>query len=421
MNSGLWWKDAIIYEVYVDKFAKNFRGMARKLPYLKNLGVNCVWLLPHYPSPMVDGGYDVSDFMNVREELGTLEDFKNFTKTAHRAGIWVIVDLVLNHVSIQHPWFIEAASSLDNPKRNYFLWSKTGEEFSGAYNPFSHMTAGNWILNEKTGDYYFATFFKEQADLNWDNPAVFAEITKIIDFWTNLGVDGFRLDAAGHLIKREGTDCRHLPETHLVIKNLRKRLNSNHPGVIMLAEAGGRFDETVKYFGDGDECHMVFHFELMSKIYLSIKRSDSSIVRNVIKKSAGIPKNCQWATFISNHDEITFTPLLENERLEILNWLDPEGKYSFRGGRGTSMRLATVFSGDQEKILGAFEILFGFPGAPVIYYGSEIGMKNLELLEPPRDTRFYVRGEFDWGEAGRQEKDPGSLLNRLKKLIKERR
>ncbi|TSC73970.1 MAG: hypothetical protein G01um101444_414 [Parcubacteria group bacterium Gr01-1014_44] len=418
MTNNFWWKQAIIYEVYVDKFAKNFRGMAEKLPYLNNLGINCVWLLPHYPSPMLDGGYDVSDFMNVRPELGTLEDFGNFVKKAHEYGIKVIIDLVLNHVSTEHSWFIEAASSPDNPKRNYFLWSRTGKEFSRAYNPFSHMTQGNWMPSKKTSDYYFATFFKEQADLNWDNPAVFGEIIKIIDFWANLGVDGFRLDAAGYLIKREGTDCRHLPETHLVIKKLRKYLDNNHPGVIFLAEAGGNLDEIIKYFGDGDECHMAFHFALMAKTYLAIKRNDLSIVQNVVKNSFDIPSNCQWATFISNHDEITFTPLKEDERRELISWLDPERKNSFRGGRGVSMRLATVFNGDKEKILGAFRILFGLPGAPVIYYGSEIGMKNLELPEPPRDTRLYVRGDFDWAEVGKQEKNPDSLLNKLKEIIK---
>ena len=421
MKGNFWWKRAIIYEVYVDKFAKNFRGMAEKLPYLKDLGINCIWLLPHYPSPMIDGGYDVSNFMDIRKELGDLDDFKHFVAKAHHLGIRVIIDLVLNHVSIQHPWFIEAASSLTNSKRNYFLWSRTGKEFSMAYNPFSHLTKGNWVFNDKTSDYYYATFFEEQADLNWDNPKIFEEITKIIDFWVKLGVDGFRLDAVGNLIKRPETDCRHLPETHLIIKKLRKDLENKYPGVILLAEAGGKLNETIKYFGDGDECHMAFHFELMAKIYLAIKRNDLSIVQDVINKSFDIPDNCQWAIFIGNHDEITFTPLRESERQELLGWLDPQKKYSFRGGRGTSMRLATVFNGDRENILGAFKILFGLPGAPVIYYGSEIGMKNLELPEPPRDTRFYVRGEFDWLEAERQEKDPDSLLNKLKEIIKTMR
>lgn len=429
MHTDFWWKDAIIYEVYVDKFAKNFRGMTGKIPYLKNLGVNCIWLLPHYPSPMVDGGYDVSDFMNVRKELGTLQDFNNFVTKSHQAEFRVIIDLALNHVSIRHPWFIEAASSLNNPKRNYFLWSRTGKELSGAYNPFSHMTEGNWVFNKNTGDYYFATFFNEQADLNWDNPEVFAEITKIIDFWAKLGVDGFRLDAVRHLVKKEGTTCLHLPETHQILKKLRRHLDVEHPGIVFLAEAGGNLDETIKYFGAsdsnasgaGDECHLVFHFELMARIYLAVKRGDFSIIENVIKKSSGIPRNSAWAIFISNHDEITFSTLGDDEKQELLEWLDPRGKYPFRGGRGVSMRLATAFNGDKVKILKMFDILFGLPGSPVIYYGSEIGMKNLEFSEQPADSRYYVRGEFDWAESERQEKDPGSLLNGIRKIIKKKR
>ncbi len=411
----------MIYEVYVDKFAGNFKGMVEKLPYLKNLGINCIWLLPHYPSPMVDGGYDVSDYLNVRSELGTLDNFKEFIAAAHGNGIRIIVDFVLNHVSIEHQWFKEASSSRQNPKRDYFVWSETGKEFSLAYNPFSHMTAGNWKFNKKTGDYYYATFFDEQADLNWDNPEVFKESIKIIDFWAELGVDGFRLDAVGHLVKREGTDCRHLPEVHRILKKLRLHLDKNWPEVIFLAEAGGRYRETMQYFGSGDECHMVFHFGLMSYIHLAVKRNDSSILKEVVKKSSDIPSNCQWATFISNHDEITFTPLeKEEERLELLDWLDPKGKYSFRDGRGVSMRLGTIFNGDKEKILNIFKILFGLPGSPVIYYGSEIGMKNLELKDKPLDSRKYVRGDFDWQEAEKQSKDHNSLLNVLRDIIKGR-
>jgi len=409
----------VIYEVYVDKFAKNFEGMAEKLPYLRNLGVNCIWLLPHYPSPMIDGGYDVSDYMGVRLELGTLDDFKDFIEKAHSMNIRIIVDFVLNHVSVEHPWFKEAASSHNNPKRDYFLWSKTGKEFSLAYNPFSHMTEGNWVWNKKTGDYYYATFFKEQADLNWDNPAIFDEALNIIDFWSRLGVDGFRLDAVGHLVKREGTDCRHLSEDHLILKKLRSYLDKKWPGVIFLAEAGGFFRETIKYFGNGDECHMAFNLGLMSYAYLSIKRNDFSIINNFAREFSDIPSNCQWATFISNHDEITFTPIeKEEERIELLNWLDPTGKYAFRGGRGVSMRLATIFGGDKEKILNIFKILFDLPGSPVIYYGSEIGMKNLELDTPPLDTRLYVRGNFDWPEAERQMKDKDSLLSQISEMIK---
>lgn len=430
----MWWKNAVIYEVYVDKFAVDFKKMIVRLDYLKNLGINCIWLLPHYPSPMKDGGYDVSDYMNVRPDLGTLEDFKNFIQEAHGKGIRVIIDFVLNHISIEHQWFKEASASLDNPRRNYFLWSKTGREFSLAYNPFSHMTEGNWIWNDKTGDYYYATFFKEQADLNWDNPEVFDEAIKIIDFWSGLGVDGFRLDAVGHLVKREGTDCHHLPEVHGVLKKIRKHIDSKpsplslgisgelgkNPDVILLAETSGSTELVKPYFGDGDECHMAFNFPLMAATYLAIKNNDPSLLRKIEHESSGIPDNCRWATFIANHDEINLSSIESGERAELISWLDPENKYGFKGGGGVSMRLATIFNGDKEKILNMFRILFSLPGSPVIYYGSEIGMKNLELPEPPVDTRLYVRGNFDWQEAEKQLQDKNSLLNRLAKIIKNR-
>ncbi|MDP3696513.1 MAG: alpha-amylase family glycosyl hydrolase [Candidatus Taylorbacteria bacterium] len=450
----MWWKNTVIYEVYVDKFAGNFNGLTGKLDYLKNLGINCVWLLPHYPSPMVDDGYDVSDFYNVRPELGTLGDFQQFVKKAHEKGIRIIIDLVLNHVSIKHPWFKE--------RRDFFLWSKTGREFNQAHNPFSHMTDSNWVYNPATEDYYFSSFFPEQADLNWDNPAIFNEFIKIIDFWAGLGVDpvrsnppkadadmplasrtsngvdGFRLDAVAHLIKREGTNCLHLPEVHVVLKKLRRHLDHKWPGVILLAEASGSMEKIKGYFGSthsipqgsepvestsslqvGNECHMAFNFPLMSSIYLAIKRSDTSIIDDMIEKSSGIPDTCQWATFIGNHDEITFTPLGQAERDEMIAWLDPGNKYSFKGGSGVSMRLATVFKRDKEKILSMFKTLFSLPGSPVIYYGSEIGMENIYDGDFT-DTRKYVRGEFDWQEAERQMKESGSLLNQVSKIVKDR-
>lgn len=420
MAKELWWKNIVIYEVYVDKFAGDFKGMARRLDYLKKLGVNCVWILPHFPSPMVDDGYDVSDYYNVRKELGTLDDFRDFVAEAHRKGIKVIIDLVLNHVSVEHPWFKEASSSPDSSKRDYFLWSKTGTEFQAAYNPFSHMTMSNWAYNHKTDDYYFSRFFHQQADLNWNNQEVFKEITGIIDFWAKLGVDGFRLDAAAHLIKKEGSDSMHLPETHNILKRLRKHVDDNQPGVILLAEASGPVGEIRPYFGNGDECHMVFNFPLMSNIYLAIKNNDMSILENIAKESLDIPENSQWATFVNNHDEITFTPLAEPEREEMVSWLDPENIYSFRGGRGVSMRLWDVFRGDKEKIINIFRILFSLPGSPVIYYGSEIGMRNLKQNWELSDTRKYLRGDFDWKEAEAQINDPGSIFNIVAKMARKR-
>ncbi len=416
MNKDLWWKKAVIYEVYVDKFAKDFNGMTEKLDYLKKLGIDCIWILPHYPSPMVDDGYDVSDYMNVRPEFGTLDDFARFTLKAHDMGIRVIVDLVINHASIDHPWFLEASQSEENPKRNFFIWSKTGEEFPDAVNPFSHMKPSNWIPNPKTGDYYFASFYPQQADLNWDNPEVFNEMMKVMDFWIGHGVDGFRLDAAPFLIKRAGTPCVNLPETHDVLKKIRKHIERQNLNVILLAEANGPLERIMEYFGQGEECHMVFHFHLMSAMLLSLKRGDVGIIEKLIKNSFDIPENCQWATFLRNHDELTLEHISLARREELLKWLDPDKKYSFEG-RGSSIRLAEIFKGHTEKILEAFKMLFENPGSPIIYYGDEIGMENLELPERPADSRRYVRGSFDWDEAEKQADDPNSLLMILSEMI----
>ncbi|KKS36663.1 MAG: hypothetical protein A3G49_05940 [Candidatus Sungbacteria bacterium RIFCSPLOWO2_12_FULL_41_11] len=420
MAQNLYWKNLVIYEVYADKFAKDFKGMAEKLGYLKNLGANCVWLLPHYPSPMIDGGYDVSDYLNVKKELGTIDDFERFTKKAHKKGIKVIIDLVLNHVSTKHAWFKEASQSKDNPKRSYFIWSKTGKEFPRALNPFSHIISSNWVPNPATGDYYFATFYSEQADLNWDNPEVFNEMIKIMDFWIKRGVDGFRLDAVPFLIKREGTACVNLPETHQIIKKIRKYIDKNYSGIFFLAEANGSLKQIKSYFGDGDECHMAFHFHLMSKMFLTLKRGNRKIAEKIIKKSFAIPKNCQWATFLRNHDDLTLAHAADKERTELLKYYDKEGAYGFIGDKGISARLATLLDGDESKILEAFKMLFDFPGSPVIYYGDEIGMRNLNFAKPPLDSRRYVRGDFDWKEAEKQTADPDSLLNKIIAVIKNK-
>lgn len=417
----MWWKDAIIYEVYVDKFSKDFKGLAGKLPYLKNLGINTIWLLPHYPSPMVDDGYDVSDYLSVRHELGTLGDFKIFIEKAHEHGIRVIIDLVLNHVSTEHSWFREASRSKDNKYRDYFLWSKKGDAFKSAKSPFRHFVLSHWTYNQTTDDYYFSTYYSQQADLNWDNPEVFKEIMAVIDFWIDLGVDGFRLDAISHIIKRENTECFHLPEIHPILRKIRNHIDRKHQDVILLAEASGKIEDIIKYFGDGDECHMVFNFPLMSNFYLAFKRKDPKLIEDMTKRSADIPNNCQWATFISNHDEITFSSFESPEQEEMVEWLNPGGEYSFKGGWGVSMRLATVFNGDKKRILEFFKTFINAPGSPVIYYGSEIGMKNLELAEKPIDTRKYVRGSFDWREADKEMADPDSIFNHIKEIIRARK
>lgn len=417
--SDKWWKNTVFYELYVDKFAGNFQGLAEKIPYLAEFGIGCVHVLPHYPSPMVDDGYDISDYRNVRKELGQLEDFDLFIRTAHEAGVRVMVDFVLNHVSIHHPWFEEARGSAGSSKRNYFLWSKTAIEFPNAVNAFHDFKPKNWIYNPLTEDYYFSTFYPEQADLNWDNPEVFSEMMGIVDFWVRRGVDGFRLDAASHLIKREGGNSKSLPETHTLLKKIRAYLDEHYANIVLLAEVHEPIPKLKEYFGSGEECHLVYHFPLVEKMFLALKRGDLSLVGQAVQESSDIPENCQWCVFLRHHDDMSLETLTIEERNELVGFFDPERKFRF--GTGISMRLASLLGGDKEKIAKAFEMLFNIPGSPIIYYGDEIGMENLPLIAGEKDTRRYVRGAFDWKLAEAERKNPGSLYNKMRQLIRERK
>jgi maltose alpha-D-glucosyltransferase/alpha-amylase len=412
-----WWKSAKIYELYVDAFAGTFTGLTERLPYFTRLGVNCLHILPHFPSPMIDDGYDIVDYRGVRSELGTFEDCEQFIKEAHRRGIRVIIDFVLNHTSDQHPWFIEARSSRDNPKRDFYLWSASAAEFAEAANAFPDIKSQNWIGNPATGDFYFSTFYPEQADLNWDNPLVFEEMLAHMEFWAAHGVDGFRLDAASHLIKREGTASQSLPETHQVLKRIRQRLEATYPDAILLAEVAADIASSKKYFGDGDECHMVYNFPLMERLWLTLKDGTRTSLDAAIALSSAIPDNCQWATFLSNHDQISLGTLSPDERHPLIDFLDPNHEYLFNQGEDTSMRIASIFRGDTKRILEAIDLLYHTPGAPVMYYGDEIGMQNLPAGNLGVDSRRYVRGAFDWNAADAQSKDPASLLNQIAHII----
>lgn len=411
-NHDLWWKDAKIYELYVDKFAGDFKGLTSHLEYFVKLGINTLHILPHYPSPMIDDGYDIKSYRAVRPELGNMEDFTLFVQSAHALGIRIITDFVLNHVSTEHSWFVEARSSKYNPKRNFFLWSKDGHEFAGSTNAFPDMKPSNWIWNEPTSDFYYATFYAQQPDLNWDNPDLVQAMYARMDFWADVGVDGFRLDAAPYLIKRNGTSSKGIPQTHQVIKNIRKHLDEKYPrGVILLAEAHQSVAETKTYFGNGDECQMAYHFPLMEQFWLALQNGNNAGIKKMIEQSFDIPTNCAWAIFLRNHDEISLATLPADERTRLVDFLDPQHQYYFAKAGATSMRIASVFDGDQGKARQAFELLYSTPGAPIMYYGDEIGMKNLPVEAGIVDTRKYVRGNFNWPEADRQIADPQSLFN----------
>ena len=418
MQKKYWWKDIIIYEVYVDKFAGTFFGMAEKIGYLKELGIDCIHLLPHYPSPMVDDGYDVSDYMNVRGDLGTLKDFKDFVAKAHGAGIKVIVDFVLNHTSTQHPWFIEARSSVKNSKRDFYLWSKIGQEYPTAPNLFPDLKDKNWIYNEQTQDYYFSTFHPKQADVNWQNPEVLKTMCQIIDFWVDKGVDGFRLDAASHLVKKEGTHCDGLPETHDIIKKIRAYLDQKYGNIILLAEVCESLENTKVYFGDGDECHLVYNFPLVGQLLLALKNGSKKLPKNFIKRMAPIPKNCDWVNFLGHHDEKSLTIVTNREQEELLSHFDPEGKYRF--ANGLSLRMANMLRHDPQKTLEAFTLLLSVPGSSIIYYGDEIGMENEVLPIEQKDTRKSLRGKFNWDIANEHVLNKDSLPVTISNIINSR-
>lgn len=413
-----WWKSAKIYELYIDKFAGTIQGLIENLDYFTKLGVNALHILPHYPSPMIDDGYDITDYRGVRESLGTLEDFQMLITSAHERGIRIIVDFVCNHTSDQHPWFVKARSSRDNPWRQFYLWSETGTEFPLASNGMSDVKPSNWIWNEATRDYYYATYYPNQPDLNWDYPAVYEEAIAIMKYWAEMGVDGFRLDAIPNLIKRQGTNCRGLPETHALIKRLRRRLEEGYPNAIMIAEARSDIATMKTYFGDGDECHMAYHFLLMEEMWAAIYRGNTDRLKKIIEDSLEIPENCQWAIFLRNHDELALGLLDPEEHAALLKFLDAEGKYLFKQKR-TSVRMGHVFKGDRDKTLEALRMLYTMPGTPIMYYGDEIGMPNIDLDPAIVDSRKYVRGIFDWESAKRQREDPESLLTAVSKLLQE--
>lgn len=417
MEEKYWWKKAKIYELYVDKFAGNFKNLTTQLDYFTRLGVNALHVLPHYPSPMQDGGYDVMDYLNVRPELGTLDDFDTLVKAAHEKGIRVIVDMVLNHVSEHHPWFIEARSSKDNSKRDYFLWSETAAELATAWNAPSGFKDSNWIRNEATNDFYYATFYPYQPDLNWDNENVFDAMMANIDFWADRGVDGFRLDAALALVKRDIEDSRGLPETHALIKRIRAHLDAKYDGnVILLAEAHQETNRLKQFFGNGDECHLVYHFPMMETLFLALMFGEHERADAMIEESSGIPENCAWANFLRNHDEVSLSTLPLIRRTTLISLLDPKGEYLFNRGQVTAVRLANIFP-DIERRLEALRLLYSLPGASIMYYGDEIGMRNLPREHGVVDTRVFVRGPFDWEEARKQMADPDSPFSRTAAIV----
>ncbi len=455
-----WYKHAICYELYVRAFRDtngdghgDLQGVIEKLDYLQWLGVNCLWLLPIYPSPLKDDGYDVADFYGIHPDYGTLDDFRALLEAAHARGIRVLTDLTLNHTSDQHPWFQEARRDPNSPYRDYYVWSDTDRKYRQVRVIFVDFEDSNWTWDEAAQKYYWHRFYRWQPDLNYDNPAVQEEMLQVVRYWLEMGVDGFRVDAAPYLFEREGTNCENLPETHAFLKRLRRFVDEHFPGRVLLSEANQWPQDVRPYFGGdpddpavpGDEFHMAFHFPLMPRIFMALKQERRDALAWVMSVTPPIPHNAQWATFLRNHDELTLEMVTEEERQWMWEQYAPDPQ--MRLNLGIRRRLAPLLDGDRRKILLAHALLFAFPGTPFLYYGDEIGMgDNISLPdrdgvrtpmqwtpEPPNagftapDVRPYAPViaaapyGYPWVNVAAQRAKPDSLLHALRRMIAVRK
>lgn len=413
MADHLWYKDAIIYELHIKGFFDSngsgfgdFAGLTQKLDYLQELGITCIWLLPFYKSPMKDDGYDISDYEQISPEYGTATEFEDFVREAHRRGIRVIIELVLNHTSDQHPWFIESRSSKNSSKRDYYVWSDNPALYKDARIIFSDTEKSNWTYDPVSGQYYWHRFFSHQPDLNYANPKVQDEMLEVFKFWLKTGVDGFRLDAVPYLFEKEGTNCENLPETHAYLKKLRAELDKQFTDKIFLAEANQWPADVRPYFGDGNECHMAFHFPVMPRIFMAIRKEDSAPILDIMRQTPAIPENCQWALFLRNHDELTLEMVTQEERDYMYKEYasDPKARLNL----GIRRRLAPLMNNGRRQMELLNSLLFSLPGTPIIYYGDEIGMgDNIHLGD-----RNGVRTPMQWNgnkNAGFSNADPDKL------------
>lgn len=401
MDHTLWYKDAVFYEVYVRAFHDSnndghgdLQGLIEKLDYLKELGVDCLWLLPIYPSPLEDDGYDISNYYDIHPDYGTLDDFEALLEEAHNRGLRVIMDLVLNHTSDQHPWFRAARANRKSIFRDYYVWSDSSMAFRDARIIFMDTEESNWAWDKKSEQYYWHRFYASQPDLNYDNPAVQTEMLKVMSFWLDLGVDGFRADAVPYLFERDGTNCENLPETHAYLKEIRKFINERYPDRILLAEANQWPEDVIPYFGDGgDEFHMGFHFPIMPRIFMSIRKESRTQLVWIMGRTPTLTETNQWCMFLRNHDELTLEMVTEEEREWMWQEFAPDPR--MRLNLGIRRRLTPLLDNDHRKIMLANSLLFTLPGSPVIYYGDEIGMGDNIWLH----DRNGVRTPMQWDDS----------------------
>lgn len=408
-----WHKTAVIYELYVRGFQDSnrdgrgdFRGLISRLDYLVDLGIDCLWLMPIYPSPGRDDGYDIMDYYGVNPEYGAVEDFRNLLYEAHNRGLRVLGELVLNHTSDQHQWFLEAKKGPSSPYFDYYVWSDNPDRYGEARIIFSDVEMSNWTYCRENGLYYWHRFFHHQPDLNYENPRVREEMIRVIRFWLDMGLDGFRVDAVPYLFERDGTTCENLPETHRFIKEVRSIMDRDYPGSVLLAEANQWPEDLVAYFGSGDEFHMAFNFPLMPRLFMALKQEHHGPIIDIMKRLPQIPETCQWAMFLRNHDEMTLEMVTDEER-DYMFHAYAEDK-QMRINSGIRRRLAPLLGNDRKKIELLYAILLTLPGTPVIYYGDEIGMGDNIYL----GDRNGVRTPMHWNDnknAGFSEAQPSRL------------
>jgi maltose alpha-D-glucosyltransferase / alpha-amylase len=395
-RNPLWFKTAVFYELYVRSFYDSnadgygdFRGMTEKLDYLEWLGIDCVWLLPFYQSPLRDGGYDISDFFSILPEYGNLNDFMEFLDEAHARGIRVVSDFVMNHTSDEHPWFQESRIP-GSPKRDWYVWSDTDERYQDARVIFIDTEKSNWTWDEDADAYYWHRFFAHQPDLNYENPDVQEQMLAALRFWLDLGLDGFRLDAVPYLYEREGTICENLKETHEFLRRVREEVDKDYDDVVLLAEANQWPTDVVQYFGEGDECHMCFHFPLMPRMFMAARRQVRYPMVEILQQTPDIPDNCQWGIFLRNHDELTLEMVTDDERdyMYMEYAKDPRMKLNL----GIRRRLAPLLENSRDQMELFHAMLLSLPGTPIVYYGDEIGMGDNIYL----GDRDGVRTPMHW-------------------------
>jgi maltose alpha-D-glucosyltransferase/alpha-amylase len=397
-DDPLWFKNAVIYEVPVRAFADSngdgigdFRGLTEKLDYLQDLGVTALWLLPFFPSPLRDDGYDIADYTSVNPIYGTLEDFKEFLEAAHQRGIRVIIELIINHTSDQHPWFQRSRKAeKGSNERDFYVWNDTPEKYQEARIIFQDFETSNWAWDPVAKAYYWHRFYSHQPDLNYDNPAVGKAVFDVLDFWLELGVDGLRMDAVPYLYEREGTNCENLPETHAFLKRMRSHVDAKFPNRMLLAEANQWPEDAAQYYGEGDECHMNFHFPLMPRLFMSLRMEDSFPISDILQQTPALPDNCQWALFLRNHDELTLEMVSDEDRdyMYRVYAQDPEMRHNL----GIRRRLAPLLGNDRRQIELLNGLLLSLPGTPVLYYGDEIAMGDNVYV----GDRNGVRTPMQW-------------------------